>query len=47
MKTLVNAAEMEEVGENIIRKYLGRRKYPPRCIDIEGFLQDYLHLRIE
>ena len=47
MKTLVNAAEMEEVGENIIRKYLGRRKYPPRCIDIEGFIQDYLHLRIE
>lgn len=47
MKTLVNTAEMEEVGENIIRKYLGRRKYPPRCIDIEGFLRDYLHLRIE
>lgn len=46
MKTLVNAAEMEEVGENIIRKYLGRRKHP-RCIDIEGFLQDFLHLRIE
>ena len=47
MKTLVNSAEMEEVGENIIRKYLGRRKYPPRCIDIEGFIQDYLHLHIE
>ncbi len=47
MKTLVNSAEMEEVGENIIRKYLGRRKYSPRCIDIEGFVQEYLHLRIE
>lgn len=47
MKTLVNASEMEEVGENIILKYLGRRKYPPRCIDIEGFIQDYLHLHIE
>ena len=47
MVTLVNAAEMEEVGENIILKYLGRRKYPPRCIDIEGFIQDFLHLCIE
>ena len=47
MKTLVNNAEMEEIGENIIRRYLGRRKFAPRCIDIEGFIRDYLHLSIE
>lgn len=47
MKTLVNSTEIEEVGESIICRYLGRRKHPPRCIDIEGFIEDYLHLPIE
>ena len=44
MKTLVIEAEMEEVGESIIRKFLGRRKNLPRCIDIEGLIQNYLRL---
>ena len=44
MKTLVIEAEMEEVGESIIRKFLGCRKNLPRCIDIEGLIQNYLRL---
>ena len=47
MKTLVNTAEMEEIGESIMLRYIGGREPQPRCIDIEGFIEDYLHLPIE
>lgn len=46
MKTLVTQAEIEEVGESLIIKYIGSKKPPPKCIDIEGFITDYLHLPI-
>lgn len=46
MKTLVSNAEIEEVGENLIRKFIGAREPPPNCIDIEGFIRDYLHLQV-
>ena len=46
MKTLVTNAEIEEVGESLIRRFIGKRKPPPNCIDIEGFITDYLHLPV-
>lgn len=46
MRTLVTNAEIEEVGQNLIRSYIGSREPPPNCIDIEGFIEDYLHLPI-
>ena len=46
MKTLVTNMELEQVGEGLIRKYIGRRRPPPRCVDIEGFITDYLRLPI-
>ena len=47
MKTLVTYQEIEQVGESLIRKYIGNRYPPPRCVDIEGFITEYLHLPIE
>lgn len=46
MKTLVTNAELEQVGESLIRRYIGNRHPPPRCVDIEGFISDYLRLSI-
>ncbi len=46
MKTLVTNAEIEEVGESLIRRFIGKRSPPPNCIDIEGFITDYLHLPV-
>ena len=46
MKTLVTNAEIEEVGESLIAGYIGKRKPPPKCIDIEGFITEFLHLPI-
>lgn len=46
MKTLVSNAEIEEVGQSLIQAYVGNREPPPKCIDIEGFIKDYLHLPI-
>lgn len=46
MKTLVSNREIEEVGENLMAKYTGRKSPPPCCIDIEGFITDFLHLPI-
>ncbi|WP_162608936.1 ImmA/IrrE family metallo-endopeptidase [Butyricicoccus pullicaecorum] len=46
MKTLVTNAELEQVGEGLIRKYMGEKHPPPRCVDIEGFISDYLRLSI-
>ncbi len=47
MKTFVTYNEMEQVGESLIRKYIGNRQPPPRCVDIEGFITEYLKLPIE
>ena len=47
MKTLVTNAEIEEVGESLILKYLGTRQSMVRCVDIEGFIQEHLRLPIE
>lgn len=46
MKTLVTYKEMEQVGESLIRKYIGDRYPPPRCVDIEGFIEYFLKLQI-
>lgn len=46
MKTFVPYNEMEQVGESLIRKYIGNRQPPPRCVDIEGFITEYLKLPI-
>ena len=46
MKTLVSNKEIEEVGESLMLKYLLGKKPPLRCIDIEGFITDFLHLPI-
>lgn len=46
MKTLVTNADLEQVGESLIRRYIGNKYPPPKCIDIEGFIKDYLHLPI-
>ena len=46
MKTLVSNKEIEEVGESLMAKYLFGKKPPPRCIDIDGFITDFLHLPV-
>ena len=46
MRTLVSYDEIEEVGQNFIRLYIGNREPPPKCVDIEGFITDCLHLPI-
>lgn len=46
MKTLVSNKEIEEVGENLILNYVGKKRTLSRCIDIEGFISDFLHLPI-
>lgn len=46
MKTLVTNTELEQVGEGLIRRYIGERYPPPRCVDIEGFITDFLGLSI-
>ena len=46
MKTLVSNKEIEEVGESLMLKYLLGKKPPLRCIDIEDFITDFLHLPI-
>lgn len=46
MRTLVTTTEIEEVGQSLIRSYIGDREPPPKCIDMEGFIEDYLHLPI-
>lgn len=43
MKSLISSAEIEELGEKLIRDYIGGRE-PPHCVDIEGFLTEYLQL---
>lgn len=47
MKTFVTYNEMEQVGESLIRKYISNRQPPPRCVDIEGFITEYLKLPIK
>lgn len=47
MKTFVTYNEMEQVGESLIRKYIGNRQPPPRCVDIEGFITEHLKLPIK
>lgn len=44
MRTLVTNAEIEEVGESLIRRYICNRNPFPKCIDIEGFIKEFLHL---
>ena len=44
MRTLVTNAEIEEVGESLIQRYICNKKPSPKCIDIEGFIKDFLHL---
>lgn len=46
MKTLVTNAEIEEVGEGLIQKFIEAQEPPPNCIDIEGFIRNYLHLPV-
>ena len=43
---MVTNAELEQVGEGLIRRYIGDRHPPPRCVDIEGFITGYLGLSI-
>ena len=47
MRTLVTNAEIEAVGEGLILKYTGTKIPPSRCVDIEGFIRDHLHLPIK
>ena len=47
MKTLVTYKEMEQVGESLIKKYIDNRCSSPRCVDIEGFIMEYLKLPIK
>lgn len=47
MNTLVTYKEMEQVGESLIQKYIGTRHTPLHCVDIEGFITDYLNLPIK
>jgi hypothetical protein len=46
MSIYYSKAEIEEIGEAIISRYLGSRS-PQRCIDIEGFIREYLHAEIQ
>ena len=47
MKTLISKAEIEEIGESLISKYIGDKPDVVFCTDIEGFITDFLHYNIE
>lgn len=36
--------ELDELGEGLIRQYLGKEAEHTCCVDIEGFVTDFLKL---
>ena len=36
--------ELDELGEGLIRQYLGKEAERTCCVDIEGFVTDFLKL---
>ena len=36
--------QLDELGEGLIRQYLGRKAETVFCVDIEGFVMEYLRL---
>lgn len=48
MKRLVTDAELEALGNLMVRDYLQKsRKWNAKCFDIEAFITDYLKVKIE
>lgn len=43
---MVTNMELEQVGEGLIQKYIGKKCPPPKCVDIEGFIKDHLQMPI-
>lgn len=36
--------QLDELGDGLIRQYLGKESGTAFCVDIEGFVTDFLHL---
>lgn len=47
MRSYISYDELEELGETIVRAYVGKTKrYDTHCVDIEGLVTDYLGLTV-
>ncbi len=47
MRSYISYDELEELGETIVRAYVGKtRRYNSLCVDIEGLVTDYLGLTV-
>lgn len=47
IKNFISNAEIEELGEGLIREYAQQTKTVFKCVDIEGFITDFLRCPIE
>ena len=47
MKNLVSFRELDSLGEGLVKDYAKKtHRWNSMCLDIEGFITDYLELRI-
>lgn len=47
MRSYISYSELEELGETIVKAYIGKTKrYNALCVDIEGLVTDYLGLTV-
>lgn len=47
MKNYRTKSEIDELGESLILDYFRKQHLSAQCVDIEGFLLDYLRLRLQ
>lgn len=47
MRSYISYNELEELGETIVKAYVGKTKrYNALCVDIEGLVTDYIGLTV-
>lgn len=47
MASFFNVSEIEELAENLIRKFYGNQRSIPQSVDIDAFATDFLKLSVE
>ena len=46
MRTYISYAEVDELCDSLIRQYVGKNGSIPQCVDIDGFVRDFLKCTI-
>lgn len=46
MNNFHSYAELDEIGDALVRRYYPQKEYPPECVDVEGLAVDYLGLPV-